>query len=148
VTAWEDAAARAFGAELPTGVVPPPPEPEPAEALAVAAHAMAPGERPPLIVTDRFDLSMIDMDVSGARLLIVRIPRADAMALVHKYNPPVMCGVYERGLADLEKDLQIDEVPRAQLRFGTRLLVRLAPKWNDVHFYLVELEADGHGCCP
>jgi hypothetical protein len=151
---WALAASRAFAkpGELPldrddapaqpSGVVPPPPlVPEKVPEPVIR-------DRVPLIVTDRFDLRMIDMDPRvGVRLVVAQVSRLDAMELCKKYNPPVMC-VNDRGLGDLEKDLQIDTAPRVQLRYGTRLLVREAPRWNDVRFFLLEWECDGNGEIP
>jgi hypothetical protein len=154
VTTWEEAAARAFAEDgppkvpdrsLPSGVTPPPPEPEPEEPA-----PRAPGETCPLIVSDHFDLSMVDMPLPGARLFVKQIRRFDAMELVRKFNPPIM--TYEdraqRQLAQLEKELQLDALPRPHVRYGTRLLVMNASKWNDVRWYVVEWEADGDGVIP
>jgi len=158
-TAWERAAAVAFASDLPTGVVPPNAEADRARAVN-RAIADAPredtielpplgveGPGPPLVVVDHFDLNMIDMTDAGAFVLVVQISRSEAMSLVRKHNPPVFA-TNERGQSDIEKDLQLDPLPRPQLRFGTRLLVRSAPRWNDVRFFIVELKSDGYGCVP
>jgi hypothetical protein len=155
MSTWEEAAARAFDASLPTGVVPPPVDErqraiDRAIATAPPEADDAPAEhapRPPLIVVDHFNLNMIDMSADGACLLVQQLTRSEAMSLVRKHNPPIVT-FNERDLGDLEKDLQLDPLPRPNLRYGTRLLVRSAPRWNDVRWFLVEYSADGNGVCP
>jgi hypothetical protein len=152
VSSWEEAAARAFGppeARVPmlTGVAPPPPvDPEP-EGTPLRAAVVVDGEVRPLIATDHFDLTMIDIPPVGARLLVKQIHRPDAIMLVKKYRPPTVA-LNERGQAALEKELQLDPMPRPQVRHGTRLLVMMTVRWNDVRWYLVEWECDGEGCIP
>ncbi len=155
MSSWEEAAAKAFGGETsrsstPTGLAPPPPPPvessEPEEPRMRAA-VVAEGTVPELIATDHFDLTMIDVPPAGARLLVKQIHRPDAVMLVKKYRPPTVC-LNERGQAALEKELQLDPMPRPQVRYGTRLLVMMTVRWNDVRWFLVEWECDGEGCIP
>jgi hypothetical protein len=98
-----------------------------------------------LVVTDRFDLRMVALTVVGARLLVLPLPRADALELVARYKPAV-AAVNERGLASLEKELGLDPQDRPIVQHGTRLLVVDAARWNDVKYWLVQYESDGEGC--
>ncbi len=154
MSSWEEAAARAFAEEgakttpsaMPSMVVPPPPEPTPADPLPPSE----PIDRAPLIVLDHFDLTMIDVPLSGARLIVKQIRRLDAMELVRKYNPSIMSfeDRVQRAHATFERELQLDAMPRPQLRYGTKLLIMMTPKWNDIRWFLVEWECDGDGCVP
>lgn len=136
---WEAAIARSFLAEG-TGVIPP-------EDHDVPNLEPPPPATVPLIVVDHFDLTMIEMPLCGACLLVRQIHKPDALALVRKYNPPTYA-MNERGQGALERELQIDPLPRARCRYGTRLLVMLSPRWNDIRWFLVEWQADGEGVVP
>lgn len=142
---WSKAAAR-VDVDLPTGVTPPGrlnPVGKPTGIDAMPEFQAIEG-RAALVVTDRFDLRMIAMNVTGARLLVVPLPRTDALELVARYKPEIMA-TNDRGLASIEKELGI-EASRPVVRFGTRLLVVDAIRWNDVRYTLVTYESDGDGC--
>ncbi len=145
---WARAAARAFAGDPSDteGV------PSSAWVMPIAAPAPPPTTTIPtvaavLIVVDRFDLTMVELPRCGARLLVRPVTRADAMALVHQYNPPTMC-LNERDQSTMERELQLDPVPRPRAQYGTRLLVMQYVKWNDIRWSLVEWECDGDGCVP
>ena len=164
--AWTTAIEAAYG--LPSGVTPPPPKDQRGEELRVASakalptlseHYEPPSRPPPpkdsgapLIVTDQFNLSMIDMTVAeslqfGARILVRQITKLDAKDLVDANRPTIMCAA-ERNLSTLERELGLESIPRPVLTYGTRFLVMNAQNWKDVRFYLVEYESDGAGCVP
>jgi hypothetical protein len=144
---WARAAARAFADEpdsaaSPSGwVVPPVAAPDPPPTHLVPSLSV------PLLVVDHFDLTMVDLPRCGARLLVKPLARADALVLVHRYNPPTVC-LNERGQSSLERELQLEPAPRPTVRHGTRLLVMQYVKWNDIRWLLVEWECDGDGCVP
>lgn len=154
MSSWEEAAARAFADEarttpsaMPSMVVPPPPSPSPSSDPIPPPE---PGEPVPLVVLDHFDLTMVDVPTTGARILVRQIRRLDAMELVRKHNPQIMSfeDRVQRAHAAFERELQLDAMPRPQLRYGSKLLVMMTPKWNDIRWFLVEWECDGDGCIP
>lgn len=116
-------------------------EAEPREASAPNG-ACAP-ERPRLVVTDRFDLLMVDMNITGARMHVKPVARIDAQALVKRLQPPIYSSK-EYELSQLENELQTS-IPRPQLGLGTQLLVMQRAGYREYRWFLVTYEADGDG---
>lgn len=106
-----------------------------------AAHSLIDA---PMIAVDHFDLSMIEVNETGARILVRPLSRHEALELTRKYSPP-SCSIYERGQNDLEQELQLEPAPRPKLRSGTQLLVMLKKSWKDIRWFLVTYESDGDG---
>lgn len=97
-----------------------------------------------LLVVDFFDLSRIDMNLSGAALRVVPLSRAEALGLVAEHKPAIDA-THERSLATLERELGLDALSRPKVGPRTALLVMSALRWNDVRWHLVLYESDGEG---
>lgn len=135
MTTWEEAQARAME--------------EAGEVRSVRAPERPSADAPLLIVVDHFDLSMVDVHPSGARLLIRPVSRLDALQLVREYAGKVaVVALNERGQGLLERELQLEPAWRPKVSHGTRLLVVYVAKWNDIRWHLVTYESDGDGCIP
>lgn len=123
--------------DLPSGVVPPPArsaDPRPTDRL----------EGAELVVTDHFDLMMIDMSLAGACLTVEPIARADAAELVRKHGA-VVATMSDRGQTSIERELQLEPAPRPQVKPGTRLIVMHFVRYNDIRWFLVELIGTKNG---
>jgi len=115
---------NAASSSLPTGVVAPP------------GHD--------LVVCDRFDLTFIDMNESGARLLVQPLTRPEAQAMVRRYQPPVYSG-RDWENSNLESELGV-EMARPRVAMGRRVLVMQRVGFREFRFYLVTYTSDGDGC--
>jgi hypothetical protein len=138
---WARAAASAFQ------VGPTDDEPAPKVATQAEANQGSPLGTDVLIVTDHFDIMSIEIPIEGARIAIQPLTKADALRLV-RGHPHIIQGGWDRSLGMLERELQLDTIPRACASYGTRLLVVNQRRWNDVGFYLVTWECDGNGVIP
>lgn len=133
---WEEAEAR-VRTEAPSS--------EPAEPPVAVSHAPIPA----LVVVDHFDLSMVEPQPSGTRLLVQPLSRVDALRLVRESRGKVaVAALNERAQGMLERELQLEPAWRPKVSFGTRLLVVSQVRWNEVRWHLVTYESDGDGCVP
>lgn len=122
-----------------TGVVPPPPASQPPPRIPQALDA------PTLLVVDRFDPAMIDMNESGARVWIRQISRAEALDLVRSHGARAIT-FREKDQFELERELQLEPIDRPKLTQRTQLLVmQRGVTWNDRRWYLMKYESDGEG---
>lgn len=124
---WDRASARADSEladpDTPSGVVAP---------SRVALH-----------VTDHFDLMMVDMNVSGARLFIKPITRPDALAILAA-TPHEMFAQksFDSGLMESELGVTL---ARPRISPGTRLLVMHKVTYRDIRWFVLTYESDGDG---
>lgn len=100
-----------------------------------------------LTIVESFHLGMVDLPTQGAHLLIQPLSKAEAVQLANR-QPHHVVASSERGQSMLEQSLELEPGKRASVRYGSRMLVAQFIKWNDIRFYLVTWESDGHGCIP
>lgn len=98
-----------------------------------------------IVIVNRFDLSMIPMSESGARILVRELQRSEALRVVRESKHRLAI-VDDRATSEIEAALQLEPTPRATLAPGRSILVMSRwPRWNDVHYYLISYESDGDG---
>ena len=140
---WSNAVARsdAEGADGEDPIVEP-------QAQVEAGTGVVPPSRAPLIIATAIDVLMLDMNVTGARLLIEPMTRLEAQDLAKKHPDAityVSAGRDEWATELLEKEVGC-EVQRPRLGMGSVLLLVLKRNWKDIRFFKVTYECDGDGC--
>ena len=106
--------------------------------LANGVHAPQ-GE--PLVVTDHFDLTMIECPVVGAEIRVKPLARAEAIDMAHRYQARIF-SVDERNLSMMETELGMSGPTRPRLNKATQLLVCVSLSWKDRRWFLVSYARD------
>lgn len=96
----------------------------------------------PLVVTDHFDLAMIECPALGAEIRVRPVPRAEAIDLAHRHQARLF-SVDERNLSMMETELGITGPSRPRLNKATQLLVCVSLSWKDRRWFLVSYVRDG-----
>lgn len=95
----------------------------------------------PLIVTDHFDLAMIECPVSGAEIRVKPLSRSEAIDMAHRYQARLF-SVNDRNLSMLETELGMQGPVRPRLNKATQLLVCLWVSFKDHRWFLVTYARD------
>ena len=95
----------------------------------------------PLIVTDNWDLSMLECPIAGCTISVKPLSKIDAMDLAHRHQAYVSC-VNERGATTIERELGIQGPSRPTLGRSTRLIVMVFVSWQDKRWFLLEYVGD------
>ena len=99
-----------------------------------------------LVVVEHFSLSMLTFDEgAGVVVRVTQLSKMEASKLAYERRAEVANQLPERSMQLLEKELQLEAMPRIRLEPNMTFLCVEPLRWNDVRFYLVEAIADGDG---
>ena len=96
----------------------------------------------PLVVTDHFDLTMIECPAFGAEIRVRPLARSEAIDLAQRHQARIF-SVDERNLSMMETELGMQGPLRPRLNKATQLLVCVSLSWKDRRWYLVTYARDG-----
>lgn len=98
----------------------------------------------PLVVTDDFNLFMVECPTIGCVLSVKQVSRLEASDLANRYQAPIV-SVSEKNVAQIERELGMSGPSRPRLGRGTRLLLflRNPAEWKDARWFIVEFVREG-----